>query len=162
VEAELRAEVSDEIVLSQPLGAVPAQGFVVVRVVGGQDAVEPLEEHGVVCRNAQPLFVHAFQERLRAVAHGIPQLGMQAGEHRASRAIPAVPEIVCEFLQALQPLGDLRIDFEQEGSAACHDRIIHWETRTIVSLARCCETPELRDDSRPERGREIGARCYKT
>jgi hypothetical protein len=46
------------------------------------------------------------------VADGVPELGVQAREEAARRAVPAVPEVTGELLQPSETLRDARIDFE--------------------------------------------------
>jgi hypothetical protein len=63
----------------------------VVRVVDRQDAVEAVQEDRIVRGLFETLLVDALQEGLRVVADGVPEAGVQPGEQRARRAIPAVP-----------------------------------------------------------------------
>jgi hypothetical protein len=117
VEAELEAEVGDQVVVAQVLGAVRARRLVVIGVVGRQHARVVAEEHRVVGGIQQALLVDALEEGLRAVADRAPQARVQAREERARRPVPAVPQVVGEFLQPRQARRQLGIDFELEGGA---------------------------------------------
>ena len=120
VEAELGAEVGDQVGGAQPLRAVAAQRLVVIGVVGRQHAVEVAQEHRVVGRIHQHLLVHASQERLGVVSHRIPQAGVQAREQRARRPVPAVPKVRGQLFEPRQACRDLRIDFELIDGARLH------------------------------------------
>ena len=86
VESEFGTEVRDEVVRAQPFRAVAAERLGMVRVIGGEDAVESVQEDWIVGGIEEALLVDALQERLRAMAYRIPQVLVQAARRaRASR-----------------------------------------------------------------------------
>src|ERR1039457_5740671 len=71
-------------------------------IVGGQYASEIADENPIVRPLQQKLFVHALQECLRTLPGGIPQTRMQTRKQRAGGTIPAIPKVVCEFIETRQ------------------------------------------------------------
>ncbi len=117
VETEFGAEVRNEVALAEVAGFTHARRLRVVGVVGRQHAVVGVEEDAILRGFVQPPLRDALEERLRAVAAAAPEGRVQAGEQRAGGAIPAIPQVVGEFVQPLQPQGKLGIDLEQERRA---------------------------------------------
>ena len=100
VQAELGAEVRDQVAGPEAAGVLLERRLGVVGVVGRQHAGEAVEERRVGGGVEQALLVDALQHRLRAVADRVPQRGVQAREQRARRPVPAVPEVAGELLAA--------------------------------------------------------------
>jgi hypothetical protein len=105
MEAELGAEVGDQVVrLQRRLARQLQPGFGMIGIVGRQHPVHGAEEDRVVGGLVDSLLVHALEEGLRAVVHratGRPR----AREQRARGPVPAVPEVVGEFVQAHRRAG---------------------------------------------------------
>jgi hypothetical protein len=113
VEAELGAEIGDQVGGLQ--GRPPRQlqpRFGVIGIEGRQHPVHGAEEHGIVGGFVDPLLVHALEEGLGAVVHGAPEAGAEAGEQRAGGTVPAVPEVVGDFVEPREAGRYRRIDFE--------------------------------------------------
>jgi hypothetical protein len=94
---------------------VPGQ-LGVIRVVGGEHAVEGSEHRGIAGGVDQPLLVDALEKRLRAVPDRVPQSRVQPREEAARRPVPGVPKVVGEILEPQQALRNLGMDLEEEMS----------------------------------------------
>ncbi len=94
-----------------------------IGIVGREHTIHGAEEDRVVGGLADALLVDALQESLRAVVHGAPEAGGKSGKQGACRAIPAVPEVVGEFVETVQSGRNLGIDFELVAGAG-HDGIL--------------------------------------
>ena len=113
VETEFGAEVGDQVVLLErvPMHVRHAR-HLVVGVVGRQDAVQGAEENRRFGNRFQFFLVGALEEGLGIVIARPPQRRREADEQAARRTVPAVPQVVGEFLETGEPFRDLRIDFE--------------------------------------------------
>jgi hypothetical protein len=120
VEAELGAEIGDQVAGLQLQGHVPAQGLAHVGVEGRQHAVVAAQEDVVFRRLGQAFLVHPLEEGLGIVVDRVPQTRMQAGEQGAGGTIPGVPEVVRQFGQARQAARDARIHFNDERGTGFH------------------------------------------
>src|ERR1039457_4179327 len=73
-----------------------------VSIVGRQYAIEIADAHMIVRRLQPKLVVNTLQECLRTLPGGIPQTRMQTRKQRAGGTIPAIPKVVCEFIETRQ------------------------------------------------------------
>jgi hypothetical protein len=87
----------------------------VVGVIGGERGVVVGEEARVACRRVEARLLDIAQERLRAVVDRHPQRRIEAREQHARRAVPAVPEVAGQLLQAREALRQPRPDVEPIG-----------------------------------------------
>ncbi len=105
VEAELRAEVGDQLASAEHRRLFGGGRAAVVRVEGGERAVVVVEEHRIARGFVEPALVHAPQQRLRVLPHRVPERRIEAVEERARGAVPAEPQVVRELLEARQRRG---------------------------------------------------------
>ena len=117
VEAELRAEIRDELALLQQRRAVGARRAVVIGVVSRERAIEIVQERGILRALVEPALVHGAQQRLRVVVRPLPTAPGRGAKERARRAVPAEPEVVGELLEAGQLGRQAGRDFEGKGGA---------------------------------------------
>ncbi len=91
VKTEFGAEIGDQILLGvQMRHHFGTHAFMAVGVVGGQGAVEVLDEHPVVGGGVEPRLRDAAQKGLGVVAALIPQFGIESHEQPAYPPVPAV------------------------------------------------------------------------
>ncbi len=117
VESELRAEVRDELAFLQHRQPLGARGAVVVRIVGGERALEVVQERRILRRLVEPALVDAAQQRLGVVPDRFPQHRIEAVEKCARGTVPAEPEVVGELLEARELGRQARRDFEGKGGS---------------------------------------------
>jgi hypothetical protein len=112
VKAELGAEIRHHVIVLELLHMITLERLVMVGVVGRQHAVVAGQEDVIFGRFDQTLFIHALEESFRVVARRFPKAWVQPRKQGAGRLVPAVPEIVGQFLQADQPPGKLGVDLD--------------------------------------------------
>ncbi len=117
VEAELGAEVRDQLALAQRGRLFRGGQAAVVGVVGGEGAVVVVQEHRVARGFLEPALLHASQQRLRVLSHRVPERRIEPVEERARGAVPAEPEVVGELLEACEPRRQPWHDVEGEGGS---------------------------------------------
>ena len=120
VHAELGAEVRHQVLGLEAARVLLERGFRVVGVEGRQDPGHGIEERRIGGGVDQALLVDALEQRLRAVADRVPQRRVQLGEQGARRAIPAVPEVVGQLLQAREALRNARVDLQRVEGGEVH------------------------------------------
>ncbi len=113
VEAELGAEIGDQILVRiEILEDIGAGALLMVSVVARQDAVVVLHEHAVLGGIVQPFLRQAPQEYLGVVAAGLPQFAVETEEQAAHLPVPAVQQVIGQFLQAFQPFRKNGLNFK--------------------------------------------------
>ena len=113
VEAKFGTEIGNQVVVLERVTMhVHHARCLVVGVVGRQNTVQGTQKNRVLSGGFQFLLVGALEECLGVVIAGLPKRVRKAGEKATGRAIPAVPEIVGELFQALQPFRNFGVNFK--------------------------------------------------
>ena len=115
MEAELGAEIGDQVVALEPLAVdVGHVGQFVVAAVGRDHAIQRADEDRILGGGFEALLVGSLEKRLGVVVGRLPQAPRQLREQRARRAIPTVPEVAGEIFERSETDGNLGIYFEFE------------------------------------------------
>jgi hypothetical protein len=85
----------------------------VIGIIGAQHAIHRGEKKGVCGGLRESLLLDALEKCLGAVVGCPPQAGTQACEQFPRGPMPAVPEVIGQFLKPCETWRDFRIDFER-------------------------------------------------
>src|SRR5690606_15780887 len=108
VEAVLRAEIGDDVVLADLRRLVALRSLLEIRVELGHHLAVRADEMLVVGRALENALVDAAQEQLRVVVGAAPQRLIEPAEQPSRRGMPAEPEIRRELLEPLDRIRQAR------------------------------------------------------